>query len=461
MVNRVQWTNVSAPVSEIPAHFPRLERSVYDDRLKRVRQRMESAGLDALVIYADREHAANFSYLAGFGPRFEEALLVVGMSGTPTAVLAAENIDMVRYTPVELKGVFYPTFGLMGQPRVNVTPLKDILSEAGLEKGMTVGTVGWKYYTEEDGCPVESIEIPHFIVETIDSIVGGEVKNATDLFMSPKDGLRCVLEAEEIVVFEYAASMVAKSVLGVMDQAAPGKSEMELAMPMRNHGMPLSVHPMLSVGEKARFGLTSPTDRVAEKGDFLTVAYGIEGALSCRGTFLAAGPEDLAPEIQDWLEKIAMPFYAFAAEWLGKVGVGVSGGDIWALAEDRLPRKEWGWVLNPGHFIASDEWVSTPFTEGSDVLLQSGNYIQLDLIIIPEAPYFGADLEDGIVLADEALRDRLKTDFPEAWARFSRRREYISQVLGIEMSPDVLPMSDILAYYRPFLLSPDKALVIR
>jgi len=94
-------------------------------------------------------------------------------------------------------------------------------------------------------------------------------------------------------------------------------------------------------------------------------------------------------------------------------------------------------------------------------VLQSGNYIQLDLIIIPKPPYFGADSEDGIVLADEALRDEIKTKFPDVWSRFVRRREYIGGVLGIEMSPDVLPMSDILAYYRPFLMSREKAFVIR
>src|SRR5690606_12486698 len=157
--------------------------------------RMKQRGLDAVVIYADREHAANFSYLAGFGPRFEEALLIVGESGPPTAVLGAENIDMVRFTPVELRGVRFATFGLMGQPRVDVPSLRRILREAGLRKGMTVGTVGWKYYTGNDGTPPGSIEIPHFIVEALADVVGGAVdgalggvQNATDLFMSPRDG---------------------------------------------------------------------------------------------------------------------------------------------------------------------------------------------------------------------------------------------------------------------------------
>jgi len=39
------------------------------------RARAQAAGLDALVVYADREHSANLAYITGFDPRFEEALL--------------------------------------------------------------------------------------------------------------------------------------------------------------------------------------------------------------------------------------------------------------------------------------------------------------------------------------------------------------------------------------------------
>lgn len=37
--------------------------------------------LDVLMIYADREHGANFAYLTGFEPRFEEAVLVLHADG--------------------------------------------------------------------------------------------------------------------------------------------------------------------------------------------------------------------------------------------------------------------------------------------------------------------------------------------------------------------------------------------
>ena len=89
MAGRVSLAKVQPPVCEIPPGYPELPPEVYRERLGRLRKRMREAGLDWVVIYADREHAANFSYLAGFGPRFEEALLLVGPedAGAPRAVL--------------------------------------------------------------------------------------------------------------------------------------------------------------------------------------------------------------------------------------------------------------------------------------------------------------------------------------------------------------------------------------
>lgn len=470
MAARVRLANVPPPVSEIPQGYPELPPEVYRERLGRLRRRMREAGLDWVVIYADREHAANFAYLAGFGPRFEEALLLVGPedAGAPRAVLGNECIDMVRFTAAELEGVHYATFSLIGQPREDVKCLREILRVAGIGRGMTVGTVGWKYYTAEDGCPEGAFEIPHFIVEAIQEVVGGEsavrggrVRNATGLFMNPDDGLRTVLEPEQVAVFEYAACWVANSMLALMDNVEPGMTELEIASWLRSSGLPLSVHPMLSVGEKARFGLTSPTGRVAWKGDFLTTAFGIEGALSCRAAYIAADESDLAMDVQDWLEQIAWPYFEMAVGWLETVRIGVEGREIWEMAEERLPKAKFGWSLNPGHLIAADEWVSTPFMAGSEVRLKSGNYMQFDIIVAPRPPYFGANAEDGIVLADEALRAEIAEKYPEMWARFERRRRYVREALGVAISDDVLPMSDILGYYRPLLLDRGRAFVVR
>ncbi len=71
----------------------------------------------------------------------------------------------------------------------------------------------------------------------------------------------------------------------------------------------------------------------------------------------------------------------------------------------------------------------------------------------------GASCESGIALADEALRKQLKQEYPALYETFMKRRVYISEVLGIHLHPEVLPMNDTVAYYRPLMLNKKLAFV--
>ena len=59
-------------------YFPvDLTEETMEEHFRKVMEKMREQDLDALVIYGDREHGANFAYLTGFEPRFEEALLIL------------------------------------------------------------------------------------------------------------------------------------------------------------------------------------------------------------------------------------------------------------------------------------------------------------------------------------------------------------------------------------------------
>src|SRR4029078_12622943 len=75
---------VDLPDFGMPASSPDLPPHLSPPRLERLRERMAERGYDPLVVYADREHSANLSFLTGFDPRFEEAILIVGATGSPT-----------------------------------------------------------------------------------------------------------------------------------------------------------------------------------------------------------------------------------------------------------------------------------------------------------------------------------------------------------------------------------------
>src|SRR5262249_18293845 len=155
---------------------------------------------------------------------------------------------------------------------------------------------------------------------------------------------------------------------------------------------PASCHPMLSAGPRASFGLGSPSDRVIDRGDPFTVALGLWGGLTARAGFLVADAGELDRDVRDYVDRLAGPYFACAAEWYGTVAIGVSGGAIDALVKRHLGDAFFNVGLNPGHLIHLDEWMNTPIYPASSERLQSGQALQVDIIPATGTPYFTTNI---------------------------------------------------------------------
>jgi hypothetical protein len=214
---------------------------------------------------------------------------------------------------------------------------------------------------------------------------------------------------------------------------------------------------MLSAGPRAALGLGSPLDRPIERGDPFTVAYGVWGALSCRAGFVVEDAGELAANIRDYVEKLAAPYFACAAEWYETVGIGVAGGELDALVKRHLGDPFFNVGLNPGHLIHLDEWMNTPIYPESAETLRSGQAIQLDIIPATGTRWFTSNIEDGIALLDERGRAELAEKHPEMWSRIEARRAFMADILGIRLKPEVLPFSNIQGWLPPFVLAPQRA----
>lgn len=155
------------------------------------------------------------------------------------------------------------------------------------------------------------------------------------------------------------------------------------------------------------------------------------------------------------------PYFAAVAEWYAAVGIGVTGGELHAIIAKHLGDPFFGVGLNPGHLIHLDEWLHSPVFAGSTIPLRAGMAVQVDVIPATHSPWFTTNVEDGIALADAAMRADLAARYPEAWGRITQRRAFMADVLGITLKPAVLPFSNIPAYLPPFLLSPTRVLAVR
>ncbi|MDJ0631319.1 MAG: M24 family metallopeptidase [Rhodobacter sp.] len=459
MAHGIELKTIDLPDFGLPARRPELGADLYRNRLATLRTAARDAGLDAVAVYADREHSANLAYLTGIDPRFEEALLVLPSGKDPVLITGPENQGYAAISPLDLQLELYPPFGLLGQDRSGTPPLADLLHGAGLQDHMTIGIAGWKYFgARESGDPAHTLEVPSYIADTLRALAK-DVVNAGALLMHPTSGLRAINEVDQIAQFEYAATHASEAVKRMLTNLRPGLTEYDLAAGMRLNGLPLSCHPMLSTGGRTRFGLASPSDKVIETGEPLMVAIGLIGGLTCRAGWVAETADDLPGGVQDYVERLAAPYFACAAEWYETIGIGVSGGEIDALVNRHLGDAFFNIALNPGHLIHLDEWMNTPIYPGSTERLASGMAVQLDIIPATGTAYGTVNIEDGIALLDAGGRAALADRHPAVWSRVVARRAFMTGTLGIRLKPETLPLSNLCGVLAPFLLRPGQVLV--
>ncbi len=448
---------IELPDFGMPDASPDLPASLYPRRLAALRARAADRGYDRLVIYADREHSANLSYLTGFDPRFEEAILVVGPDGDPAVLVGNECFGMAGAAPLPMRRHRFQDLSLPGQPRDRSLPLAEILAGEGIGPGSRVGVVGWKPYARR-----ELMDAPSYLVDELRALAGatGLVENAVDLFIDAADGLRVINEVEQLALLEYTACQTSNGVRRLLRGLRPGMTEREAVRLLEWDGAPLSCHLMLTAGSRATLGLLSPGDRPIERGDRFTTAFGIWGSLTCRAGFVVADASELPAGIEDYVERLVAPYFAAVAEWYGALRIGQTGGALFEIVDRHLGDPFFGIFLNPGHQIHLDEWVNSPISRDSTIELRSGMAFQVDIIPATGTDYFTTNIEDGIAIADEALRDAFAAGYPAAWARIQARRRFMAEALGIDLHPDVLPFSNLAAHLPPFLLRPDLAMTI-
>ncbi|WP_319518521.1 Xaa-Pro aminopeptidase [uncultured Martelella sp.] len=443
---------VKIPAFEIPETRPAIPAETFAARCDTLFQR---ADCDWVVVYADREHQANIAFLTGFEPRFEEALLLLGRAGERIIVTGNESSSYTAIAGLEgVETVLSQSMSLMGQDRSRKPNLEQVLSDCGIKAGQSIGLVGWKYLE-----PGESEDagyfLPHHFVRVLQRLAGdkGALSDVTGLLMHETDGLRAVVDADEIAMLEWGAARASVAVWRILSQARPGESELTAAARMGYAGEPMSCHFMLSAQNASAdvIGLSSPSSRTLRLGDGITTAVGYWGGLSSRAGLLGDGDDA-------FLAKAAGYFEALVT-WYETADIGTEGGTLYKAAEDALARHGLDTALNPGHLLSHDEWMNTPIRKGGNGLIASGMPVQVDVIPVPMNKGQALNCEDAVVFADDSLREDIRLKHPQMFARMMARRDFVRDALGIDLKPCVLPLSNTPLCLAPFWLKHDHLLV--
>ena len=455
-------SEVSLPSFDLPNEMPHVGREEYIERIIESHSRICDLGCDGWVVYADRENFANLTFLTDHDPRFESALLVVVDPASPILVIGIEGMGYSQLSPINLDRILYQGFNVMGSDRSQAPRLEPLLREAGLKRGQNVGVVGAKYVgTTECDEPSQWFDVPAFLIDSLSQVVGARDRlcNVTQVFTNPKDGLRATNSVDQLAAFEFASSHCSHAVRNLLECVKPGMTEFEAVQEMGLNGMPLSAHLMFSTGPRAIYGLASPEQRIIEKGDPFMVALGYRGGLVARAGYIAEGIDDLPADSRNYVPEFVGPFFDGVAAWYETLGLGVSGGSLMNTMEDIFSDAPFSMLLNPGHLIHLDEYLNSPMYKGSDVCLNTGSLMQMDIIPVPSGDHHTCNVEDTIAIVDESGRDILSKNYPAVWQRILKRRNFMIDVLGIKLKPEVLPFSNMAACLQPFALDRTRAMV--
>jgi Xaa-Pro aminopeptidase len=444
---------------------PQTSSAELEQRADKLRVRMDERKLTHLVVYGDREHFANVCYLTGFDPRFEEALLIFPSSGTPLLVVGNECEAYVGVSPLfndgRLRRERFQPFSLLNQPRDQSRIIREIFAGEGINATSKVGCLGWKYFSDHEHPNAQyAIELPSYLVDTLRELAGHDrVVNSTDLLMHPGYGLRTFCSPSEIAYFEYTGIQASESVKRMIFGMREGMTDHEVVALGGTCGEPLGCHVTFTTGRTSTLGLSGPRDEKIKRGQPLSMNLSYWGSNSCRSGWIASSSRDLPDAAADYVAGFAGLYYEVMSEWFALLKPGTRGGQLWQLIQERLPFERFGIFLNAGHLIHLDEWLSSPIYPNSDVPLHSGMAIQVD--VIPSSPvYASTRMEDGVVLADKVLREQLRNAFPDCYARCEKRRKFMTDVLGIELPEEVLPLSNIPAMVPPFFLAPNEVFAL-
>ncbi len=425
----------------------------YEKRLDRLRSAMAARRLSHLVIYGDREHCANLLWTCGFDPRFEEALLIVSREAAPLLLTGNECSAYLPISPLWPAGLLrsevYQPFSLLDQPRASSRSLAEIFRAEGIEAQSRIGCAGWKYYDH-----AHRMDLPSYIVDELRATApDGSVEDATGLFMNPRDGLRAICSAAEVALFEEANWKASEAMRRVVFAAREGMTDFEMLAHAGYDGTPLSCHMTLKTGPK-RTSLASPSGARLERGHPWSANVAYWGSNVCRANWVAASASDLPESARDYVEAFAGPYFEAMGAWLAALRIGAPGGQLSSIVQNRLPFEKFGIFLNEGHLIHYDEWLSSPIYTGSEVPIRSGMVFQTD--VIPSSKqYFSTRMEDGLAIADAALREELRAQYPMVMARIDARRTFARDVLGLPLADEHLPLSNTFGIVAPFLLRPN------
>ena len=242
----------------------------FEQRIARIRAKMELAGMDALLVYGDEYRKENLRYVSNYWPIFERGAMFLGKTGNPMVLCAPEGEKVAREMSVWDDVRLLPDFlcvtvpDEIDYPLASYTSFKDLADQ--LRKREKLDTIG-----------ISGIDaMPMGLFNVISTSFDCKIVDANDILFD----LRRTKSSNEHACLAEAARIADEGMKAIMQANIVGLTELQACAiaegAARREGAEHIIFTVFGSGERTNTIVGRPTNKIIEDGDMIMLALAIQ-----------------------------------------------------------------------------------------------------------------------------------------------------------------------------------------
>jgi Xaa-Pro aminopeptidase len=378
--------------------YPRIPAEEYPERIRRVREKMDEAGLEVGLAYATQHMPGDVQYLTGYDPHLENAAVlilpddVIVLGGPEGERVFNDMASLGSWRNLSLFEIPFQDYG-----DLRFWSLKEVLREVA---GGTPKTVGL-------------LSAPNVLTQEIVALL----RDATDSQASFRDASHILAQAryektpQELEMFRISSRIATKAAEAMLSVLAPGVRELEVAAEAdrvikQSGAYAYGFDTMVCTNERINTIIGRASNRVIREGDLVMLGASprYEGYASTVGRTVVAG--GATAEQAEFLDH-GIEAYRRAAE---KLREGHPAREVDLAAREYLSGVGLGdyHTYGVGHGIGLSECLEErTATRASDYLLPRGISMMIDVGLFGVPQFEGARHEDPFIISHSGEVEKL------------------------------------------------------
>lgn len=248
----------------------KISRQEFAERIIKIREKMDTLKLDALLVYGDEYRKENLRYVSNYWPIFERGAMLLGKSGEPLVLCAPEGEKVAREMSVWGDIRLVPDFLCVTVPDEIDYPMASYTSFAGLASELRAsGDLKKLGIAGMDAMPAG-------LLKAVSEAFACDIEDANPVLFE----LRATKSEAEIACLKEAARIADEGVKAVMTADIIGMTETAVCgiaeSRAREMGAEHIIFTVFGSGERTNTIVGRPTGKLIEDGDMIMLALAVQ-----------------------------------------------------------------------------------------------------------------------------------------------------------------------------------------